>query len=307
MDTDATSHTSTLAAAEAAWDPAMRRLSAACAMLSLVLALATGLGVSGTPARLAWLASCLVSAALHASNLRYLRQHERATIGMGPVAIVGTLPSLAATLLAPGLPLPLRVAACVCMTVPAAVLATFGLWFVRLWLASLTRETIAPDAALIVLGGVVRQGHPGVSLALRLDVAARLWREQPTRTLVTTGGPSADGAPTEAEAMARYLAEQGVDPQQVLVEPTALNTRQNVERSLALLRQRGCPRQICVVSNRYHLYRALREACSLGVRLVPVAAPTPAASALQQWSREVLTILAKGSGSAPRRAATHKS
>ena len=73
---------------------------------------------------------------------------------------------------------------------------------------------------------------------------------------------------------------------------TARNTRENIERSCELLDACAFGGQRCVVTSDYHLLRALFEAQQVGVALVPIAAPTPPGTALQQWCREVLTILA---------------
>lgn len=233
---------------------------------------------------------CALGAAALASNLRYLAVHDgRTTFGMIPIALIGAFPAALVGSFSPNDPLRL---ACIASAAVLIALATFlALWFWRLWRVGHPAREVSPTAALIVLGGAIKKGRPCHTLQLRLDVAAKLWHESPTRTIVVSGGPIPSGTITEAEAMAIYLVERGVAGSSIVLEQHAKNTRENIRLSCALLDERGFAGQRCVVSSDYHLYRALRDGRSLGIELCPVAAPTPRGSVPQQWCREVLTIL----------------
>ncbi|MDO4537682.1 MAG: YdcF family protein, partial [Coriobacteriales bacterium] len=93
------------------------------------------------------------------------------------------------------------------------------------------------------------------------------------------------------EVMARYLLEQGIPREQLLVERQARNTRENIAFSLDLVNTQGKSGELCVLTSDYHLYRARTMGRSCGVDLSPIPAITPKRSRLQQWCREVLTIL----------------
>ena len=173
----------------------------------------------------------------------------------------------------------------------AILAATMLVWFVRIRSAYRTHPHIAPDAALVVLGGAIRNGRPCATLAARLDVAARHWHESEARTIVVTGGPAPGQGMTEAQSMARYLQEHGVNHNSILLEQEALNTQQNIAHSCQLLHEQGFAGQLCVVSSDYHLWRARRDARVQGIELTGIAAPTPWMGRLQQWSREALTIM----------------
>ena len=88
-----------------------------------------------------------------------------------------------------------------------------------------------------------------------------------------------------------YLIRSGVDPQSLFLERAACNTAQNVRNSIEMLEEKGSSHQLCVLTSDYHIFRALREGRKHGVSLVPIACPTSKSSRLQQWSREVLTLL----------------
>lgn len=278
---------STLVSTEHAMRPVVTAVTyASCT----VVALALGWAATCLTAPL-WLVCAVPALALEASNLHYLRTHPLTTVGMIPIALFSLVPALVAMLVTARLP---RIAAGLiqaALVLLVVLLAIFALYAVRLRRAYTTHPDVSPTAALIVLGGAVRNGRPCSTLARRLDVAARLWHEQPRRTIVVSGGATSPGAMTEAEAMATYLQQCGVEAQSVILESHARNTRENISLSCELLDGKGHRGQRCVVTSDYHLCRALRDGRAVGVELTPVAAPTPRTSAPQQWCREILTIL----------------
>lgn len=288
---------STLEGSERRWRPVVYAVCAASLALGVAfLAMALPAGAP-RPGTFLWVACALAFAASCASNAAYLARHPgRPTIGMAPVAVASAGAAAAplatsATVASP----PLRVLAVAALALGIACAAVFGYVFARMRAAYANAPAPGEKSVLIVLGAAVRDGRPCQTLARRLDVAASLLLGHPGRVAVLSGGVSATrpGEPTEAEAMSRYLQDRGVPTTQLLLEPRAANTRQNVSFSLEALRDAGLAgRQLCVVSNDYHLWRALRCAQRQGVTLVPVAARTPRASAPQQWCREALTILA---------------
>ena len=289
--------TSTLEGSERRWRPAVYPVCAVSLALGVTfLACAFPDGAS-RPSTYLWVACALAFATLTASNAAYLARHPgRPTIGMMPVAVASAgaaAAPLAAS--ATGAATPLRACAIVALALGVTCFSAFGCLFVKMRAAYANAPAPGEKSVLIVLGAAVRGGMPCQTLARRLDVAANLLLGHPHRMAVLTGGASTarPSEPTEAEAMARYLRERGVPATQLLLEPRAANTRQNVSFSLEVVRESGLAgRQLCVVSNDYHLWRALRCARRQGVELVPVAARTPRVSALQQWCREALTILA---------------
>lgn len=253
----------------------------ACAWTLIALAHA---GTS--PAKLA--AATLLSALPLLSNALYLAGHEGASIGMIPPALFSLIPMSALACHHEGLPQVLRVFAGGTALLLACFFVLFCIWFLRMRGAYANAPSLAGDAALMVLGATVRDGRPSPTLQARLDAAARLLREAPLRQVVVSGAG-------EAEAMARYLEEDGIEPARIIREEEALNTRENIALSLEALRRYGAhTTQMAVVSNDYHLWRARDHGRKLGVELVCVAARTPRSGLLQQWCREVLTILFGG-------------
>lgn len=279
-------NSSTLVGTEASYRPLVLAVTYGCDVVAVVLLLIAWSHVS--PGMWALCLAPFLACAL--SNLHYQRTHTLTTIGMMPIALLSVLPPAVAGATAGTLAPALR-AVCAVLSVPlGALLVALLATCVRIRAAYRAHPKVSPTAALIVLGGAIKHGRPCQTLALRLDTALSYWREEPSRMVVVTGGPTPDGSTTEAHEMARYLHEHGVGRACVLLEPTARNTRENIARSTELLDERGFSGQRCVVSSDYHLYRALRETRRLGQELTPIAAPTPPKSAIQQWCREALTV-----------------
>ena len=252
---------------------------------------ATLLALSANVASPLWVTCLALWLALTGFNAWYLLGHNRPSVGMAPVAAVSLGPAaLAHAVSNPGGAI--AVLDAILMGGAALIAVTFCAMFARMRATYSPAAPVADDAVVIVLGGAVRDGRPRPTLARRLNKAAAIAQQHPNVTLVLTGGPTRDGRTTEADIMARYLTQQGIRPEQMVLEPTAINTKQNLLNSLELIREQGLGGQLCVLSSDYHLYRAVRLGARLGVRLVPIASATSAQSRLQQWSREVLTILA---------------
>lgn len=279
--------TSTLFATERALQPIVRMVTIACSAGVAALLGWTYVRLPFLP----WLACALPALLLVASNLYYLRTHTTTTVGMIPVALFSLAPALASALMTDALGQVARIISTVALASLLALITLFIYWATRLRRGYAAHPEVSSDAALIVLGGAIKHGRPCETLALRLDVAAQLWRQSPARTIVVTGGPTPDGATTEAAEMAHYLQECDVNTDAILLEPHARNTHENMTLSTTLLDAQGFAGQRCVISSDYHLWRALRDAQALGIELTGIAASTPRASILQQWSREILTIL----------------
>lgn len=88
----------------------------------------------------------------------------------------------------------------------------------------------APDHLdyLIVLGARVREDDISASLKHRLDKAIRFAQEHPETKLVLSGGQGYGEPTSEAQAMAEYLQYNGIAPEQMLLENTSTNTKENM-------------------------------------------------------------------------------
>ncbi len=121
----------------------------------------------------------------------------------------------------------------------------------------------APYDAVVLLGGAVSplgstRDEPAWNdnVERLLTVRALLVGGQAKVAIVSGGSLGSDTLRTEAEYLARELVALGVPAEQVLVEPTANNTRENATASRALLEARGA-RRVLLVTSAFHAPRAL--------------------------------------------------
>ena len=245
----------------------------------------------GAVERLAWATCAMGWALLEGSNLWYLRLNGKPSIGMAPPAVVALGAAAATSFIGAETNVWLRVICMVLSMVGLAVAALFAGWFSRLRRACANPRSVPDDAVLVVLGCGVSHGHPRPTLQLRLDTAAEAALSHPDAHLVLTGGPAPDGTGTEADIMANYLRERGIDENRMLLERHARNTRENMVYARELIASRGLVGPCLVVTSDFHVYRAIRQGQDAGLELAALPATTPLSGRLQQWSREVLTIL----------------
>lgn len=155
---------------------------------------------------------------------------------------------------------------------------------------------MAERVALVVPGATVRvDGSPSEALRLRLEAALELAQGSPTALVFVSGGAVA--GPTEGPAMARWLVEQGLAAERIVVEAEARSTTENADRLLPLLRAHRMQRAI-VISQRWHVLRtrfnlrvaARRAAYTLALEMHPVSLPATT-SGRYRWALAELVKL----------------
>ncbi|MDX2287861.1 MAG: YdcF family protein [Hyphomicrobiaceae bacterium] len=135
-------------------------------------------------------------------------------------------------------------------------------------------------AGIIILGGFedgwVSAGRPGLALneaAERLTEGVRLARRYPQALVVFTGGVGGlvAGGEDAAGPVGSFLADVGVAPERIRLEPNAVNTWQNAVLTRELLAPAPGARFLLVTSA-YHMPRALGVFRRAGLSVLP--APT---------------------------------
>jgi len=143
------------------------------------------------------------------------------------------------------------------------------------------------DVAVVLGAAVAADGGPSPALARRTRHGAALVLAGVAENLLLSGGVVRRG-PAEAEVMHALAIAVGVPEARILVEPRSVNTLQNAENSLTLIRRRGWQR-VMVVTDAYHLPRALYTFRRLGLEAAGAAAPgdVSPATGWPSWLREV--------------------
>ena len=148
-----------------------------------------------------------------------------------------------------------------------------------------------PEADLVVvLGGGLAPPPPGWpdpdlgAAADRYWHAARIYHaRRAPRILVSGGNVWESDRPSEAEAVRGFLEALGVPPDAIVEERASRNTRENAERTAALLAENGWSR-VLLVTSASHMGRAEATFARAGVEVVAAATdhgfPSDAPSAL---------------------------
>ena len=126
---------------------------------------------------------------------------------------------------------------------------------------------------IIVLGAQVREDGPSAVLQYRLDAARDYLQANPATRCIVSGGKGPNEPEPEAQVMARYLIEGGVEASRITTEDESLNTIGNIRNSMALVNpEADC---IGIVTNNFHVFRGTAIARKQGIAHVyGIAAPS---------------------------------
>lgn len=113
----------------------------------------------------------------------------------------------------------------------------------------------------IILGAAVWANGPSPTLLRRTRHGAALFHAGRVERIIACGGLG-DHPPTEAEAMRDILRAEGVPENAITLEDRSTTTAENLRNAMGLLSDDA----VVIVSDRYHLPRALLMARRLGIR-----------------------------------------
>lgn len=140
---------------------------------------------------------------------------------------------------------------------------------------------------VIVLGARVNGSELSLSLLYRMQTSLQYLQAYPDSQVIVTGGKGTGEDITEAEAMKQYLLENGITESRILLEDQSTSTYEN----LTFTKELFGVEEAVIVSNDFHLYRAIQNAESLGITAFPLAAETPAIVKWKLYIREYAAIL----------------
>lgn len=147
---------------------------------------------------------------------------------------------------------------------------------------------------IIVLGSGLLNGYrvPPL-LASRIDKALTLHEKHPGSKLVFSGGQGENEQLPEAEAMAEYARTKGLPEEFILIEDQSKNTNQNIRFSKEFIREHGKNKDenVIIVTNRYHLFRALLTAKEENLRCDGSGSKTKFYFSLNGFLREFIAYL----------------
>ncbi len=119
---------------------------------------------------------------------------------------------------------------------------------------------------LIVLGAQMRDNGPSLVLRYRLDAAYDYLIEHENTLCIVSGGQGPNESAAEASGMREYLLKKGISEERILMEEESKDTFENMLNSARLLDKEQD--RVGIVTNNFHMYRALSLAKKQGFRHV---------------------------------------
>lgn len=139
----------------------------------------------------------------------------------------------------------------------------------------------------IVLGAAVWENQPSPGLRERLDLALQLYRDEYVPFLLVTGGLGEGQQVDEATVMKKYLLENGVPEDSIIMETKATTTYENLANSKKLMDEYTF-KSALIVTHGYHLARAMDIAKELQVPAEPVGVSSDVLFTPYHKAREIL-------------------
>ena len=144
---------------------------------------------------------------------------------------------------------------------------------------------------IVVLGCQVKGEKPSRMLRRRLDTAYEAMKKHPNAICVVSGGQGYGEKISEAQAMHDYLINKGADESRMIMEDRSTSTFENIKFTFEITDKLGCDRDITIVTDGFHQYRASLIAKQEGAgRITAYSAHTEPRYLPTFWVREWLGL-----------------
>lgn len=144
---------------------------------------------------------------------------------------------------------------------------------------------------VIVLGAQVYSAERmGVSLTNRVNAAYEYLSDNPQSVCIVTGGQGTDEPCPEALAEKNALVRLGIEEDRIYMEDRSRNTRQNFLYAKEIAEEQNLGEEFVIVTQGFHLWRAMKLAESAGLSVTPLAAETDLLLLPEYYGRELLSL-----------------
>lgn len=142
---------------------------------------------------------------------------------------------------------------------------------------------------VVVLGaGLLHGEQVSPLLAARIKRGIEIMKNNPDSKLILSGGKGKDENIPEAVAMANYAKNLGIKQDQMILETKSKTTNENIKFSHELMLPNS---RFCLVTNSYHVYRALVLAKRQGLKCIGYGAKTKWYFTLNAFIREFIAYI----------------
>lgn len=139
---------------------------------------------------------------------------------------------------------------------------------------------------MVILGAGIRRGKPSPMLEDRLKTGISLYNNDISNKILITGDHMNDDY-DEVTVMKNYLLEHGIPEEDIITDNYGISTYDSIYRVKNVYKSN----KVVIVSQRYHLYRALFLSDNLDLKSYGVEADLR--YYYGQWYREIREILAR--------------
>lgn len=161
-----------------------------------------------------------------------------------------------------------------------------------IYIASETNECDFNEDAVIVLGNALHGEEPSPTLKRRLNRCIEYNKENPNAIIIVSGGQGPQEDTTEANAMKKYLVENGVPENIIIKEDKATSTNENFKYSKEILDSVfDKDYKVVYITNDFHSYRSSKLAEINGIKATSFTTKTDNQSILPAYMREVLAVI----------------
>lgn len=156
---------------------------------------------------------------------------------------------------------------------------------------SVQARTPPPGTNVLVLGSRIYSAERmGVSLTNRVDKATSYLLEYPEAQCIVTGGRGGDEPCPEALTEKNALMRRGIEEKRIFMEDKSHNTRENMEFAMEVVEREGLGTEVAVVTQSFHMFRALQLAESSGFTAYSLVAETDPVLFPEYYGRELLSL-----------------
>lgn len=171
------------------------------------------------------------------------------------------------------------------------VLTVFG---INLYVKKVASKNITEDLssiekqdAILVLGcQVMEDGSLSLMLQDRLDKVVELYKNGISDKIIVSGDHGTKGY-DEVNAMKKYLIENEISSEDIFMDHAGFSTYESMYRANYIFNVK----KLVVVTQEYHLYRAVYIGNKLGIKTIGV--PAAKISYYGQTNREIREVLAR--------------
>lgn len=143
---------------------------------------------------------------------------------------------------------------------PCLILGICGFLFIQGLIVFYSKDNIEEADYMIVLGAGLNKDEISLTLKQRLDKAIEYSKERQNVTIIVSGGQGHNETISEASAMSRYLIENGIDKEKIILEDKSTSTFENFkysyEKIYSLEGDAIKNKKIKVVTSDFHAFRS---------------------------------------------------